>query len=65
MDLVNDNVNCPAIGYQATTVCVPVTVIPYAKAGATVTKCCGNATVMSGKQVCSGVKNGICSFTMS
>ena len=53
MDLVNDNVNCPAIGYQATTVCVPVTVIPYAKAGATVTKCCGNATVMSGKQVCS------------
>lgn len=65
MDLVNDNVNCPAIGYQATTVCVPVTVIPYAKAGATVTKCCGNATVISGKQVCSGVKNGICSFTMS
>ena len=65
MDLVTENVTCPAVGYQAATVCVPVSVEPYAKAGVTLTKCCGNATVVPGRQVCGGIKNGICSFTIS
>ena len=65
MALVTENVTCPAVGYQAATVCVPISVEPYAKAGVTLTKCCGNATVVPGRQVCGGIKNGICSFTIS
>ena len=65
MDLATENVTCPAVGYQAATVCVPVSVEPYAKAGVTLTKCCGNATVVPGRQVCGGIKNGISSFTIS
>ncbi|MEG0864678.1 MAG: hypothetical protein RSE58_12485 [Clostridia bacterium] len=56
---------CPAIGYQTATICVPVTVTPFAKTGATVTKCCGSATVVPGRNTCGGIKNGACSFTIS
>lgn len=56
---------CPAVGYQAATICVPVTVTPFAKTGATFTKCCGNSIVMPGRNTCGGVKNGACSFTIS
>ena len=34
-----ENQTCPAVGYQAASVCVPVTVTPFAEAGKTVTKC--------------------------
>lgn len=44
---------------------MPVTLTPFANAGATVTKCCGAATVVPSRQICSGVKNGVCSFTLS
>lgn len=64
MDVI-ENQTCPTVGYQAASVCVPVTVTPYANAGATMTKCCGGATVIPGRQVCSGIKNGACSFTLS
>ena len=60
-----DNQTCPAVGYQAASICVPVTIEPFAKTGQTKTKCCGNATVVSGTQPCNGVKNGTCSFTIS
>lgn len=60
-----ENQTCPAVGYQTASVCVPVTVMPYATAGTTVTKCCGEPVVTSGWDVCSGVKNGICTFTIS
>lgn len=33
-----ENQTCPAVGYQAASVCVPVTVTPFAEAGKTVTK---------------------------
>ena len=56
---------CPAIGYQSASICVPVTVTPFAKAGTTITKCCGNAVVTPGKVPCEGIKNGACSFTIS
>lgn len=41
--MFNDNQEqtCPSVAYQMSTVCVPVTVTPFARAGATVTKCCG------------------------
>ena len=65
MSEFTDNQTCPSVGYQAASICVPVTIEPYAKAGATKTKCCGNAVVVSGAQPCAGIKNGTCSFTIS
>ena len=60
-----ENQACPAVGYQTASVCVPVTVTPYAKAGATTTKCCGEPVVKSGRDICGGVKNGVCTFTIT
>ena len=57
MDGIMENQTCPTVGYQAASICVPVTVTPYANAGATV--------VIPGRQICAGVKNGVCSFTLS
>ncbi|MGL5972911.1 MAG: hypothetical protein ACRCZK_04290 [Oscillospiraceae bacterium] len=56
---------CPSVGYQSVSVCVPVTVNPFAKTGITSTKCCGNAIVQQGVATCGGVKNGSCTFTIS
>lgn len=38
-DPVTGAQTCPAIGYQSASICVPVTVTPFAQTGATVTKC--------------------------
>ena len=56
---------CPAVGYQSASVCVPVTVTPFAEAGSTTTKCCGDPVVTPGREVCDGVKNGSCFFTIT
>lgn len=56
---------CPAVGYQAASICVPVTVTPFAQTGATTTKCCGTPVVTPGIAVCGGVKNGSCAFTIT
>ena len=56
---------CPAVGYQSASVCVPVTVTPFAEAGSTTTKCCGDPIVTPGRETCDGVKNGSCFFTIS
>ncbi len=53
------------MAYQLSSVCVPVTVTPFAKAGTTVTKCCTKPTVTAGENTCSGIKNGQCVFTVS
>jgi hypothetical protein len=55
----------PAVGYQSASICVPVTVTPYANAEPTVTKCCGLPLVTPGKNTCLGTKNGTCLFTIS
>ncbi len=60
-----ENETCPAYGYQAVSICVPVEVKPYAKTGKTVTKCCGNPVIKSGKETCTGEKNSTCYFTIS
>ena len=62
MSEFTDNQTCPSVGYQAASICVPVTIEPYAKAGATKTKCCSNAVVVSGAQPCAGIRNGTCSL---
>lgn len=62
---LTDHQTCPAIGYQSASICVPVTVTPFAQAGATFTKCCGNPVVVPGKNTCNGTKNGACVFTIN
>ena len=65
MEQMTEDQACPATGYQSLAVCVPVTVTPYGKTGATYTKCCGEPVVTSGRNICGGTKNGTCSFTIS
>lgn len=60
-----ENQTCPAIGYQSASMCVPVTITPFAQTGATYTKCCGNPVVVPGRISCVGERNGSCSFTIS
>lgn len=64
-EVLNEAQTCPAVGYQSASICVPVTVTPFAKAGVTVTKCCGSPVVTPGREVCGGTKNGSCFFTIS
>jgi hypothetical protein len=61
----NEAQTCPAVGYQSASICVPVTVTPFANAEATTTKCCGGPVVTLGKNTCGGTKNGTCLFTIS
>lgn len=61
----SEDQSCPAVGYQSASICVPVTVTPFAKTGATLTTCCGNPVVSSGRNTCGGIKNGACAFTIS
>lgn len=62
---ITQNETCPAVGYQSASICVPVTITPYAQAGVTMTKCCGDPIVTPGKEPCQGVKNGTCAFTIA
>ena len=63
--LALEDQTCPAVGYQSASICVPVTVNPFAKTGATFTKCCGAPVVIPGKVTCEGERNGSCVFTIS
>ncbi len=56
---------CPTVGYQSASICVPVTITPFAQTGVTVTKCCGTPTITSGREICGGTKNGSCFFTIN
>lgn len=54
---------CESVFYQKETVCVPVTVKPFANPGTAKATCCGEPMVMTGGQ-CSGSKT-YCSFTIT
>lgn len=56
---------CPAVGYQPLTVCVPVTITPFAKARPTTIYCCGDPIIIPGCDHCEGTVNGRCTFTLS
>lgn len=56
---------CPTMGYQKISVCVPVTVKPFAHAGDATIKCCGKPVVVSGESCCRGKKDDVCTFTIS
>ena len=51
------------VGYQRSTVCVPVTVTPFAHVGTPITNCCGEPIVTAG-DVCPR-NGGVCRFTIS
>jgi len=65
--LVNqtEDQTCPAVGYQPATICVPVTVTPFALPGSTVTVCCSDPIVTPGSATCEGTVNGHCTFTIT
>ena len=65
IDSGEKNKTCPAVGFQKVNICVPVTVTPFALAGATKTTCCGDPVVVSGNKPCDGKKNEACTFTIS
>ncbi len=56
---------CEGVGYQPLSVCVPVTVTPFAIEGTSTTFCCGPPTVTPGPAMCEGEENGSCEFTMT
>lgn len=60
-----EDVTCPSIAYQPATVCVPVTVTPFARVTATTTTCCGTPVVTPGATTCAGTVNGSCRFTIT
>ena len=64
-NVLNETQTCPAVGYQSASICVPVTVTPFAQTGVTMTKCCGEPVVTPGREVCGGLKNGSCVFTIT
>ena len=64
-EVPNESQTCPAVGYQSASICVPVTVTPFAQAGITTTRCCGDPVITQGREVCGGVKNGSCFFTIT
>lgn len=45
MSELTENQTCPTVGYQAATVCVPVTIEPKAVLGCPEMKCVGNPEV--------------------
>ena len=57
--------SCTVYGSPRATVCVPVTVTPFASVGDTVTRCCGNPRVTPGTAACGGTPMGSCVFTIS
>lgn len=62
---IMEDQTCPTIGYQSASICVPVTVNPFAKTGATFTKCCGTPVVTPGRVICEGERNCACVFTIT
>lgn len=58
-------VPCDVCAYTTATLCVPVTVKPYAQTGTPITYCVGETIIHQGENVCGGVKDGCCKFTVT
>lgn len=56
---------CKTVVYQPVSVCVPVTIKPYANKLPTTTFCCGGPIITPGINTCDGVENGSCDFTIT
>lgn len=55
----------PSVVYQRSSVCVPITVKPYATPETPRTRCCGEPYVTLGRSTCDGTKNGECVLTVT
>ena len=58
-EVFNESQTCPAVGYQSASICVPVTVTPFAQAGVATTKCCGDPVVTPGREYAGGRKTAL------
>lgn len=56
---------CPAVGSQTATICLPVSIKPFAVAGKAKLECCGPPVIAAACKKCRGVPNGKCDFTIS
>lgn len=56
---------CDTKAYQSATICVPVTITPFAKVGEILTECCGKPEISHKYGKCKGIENGNCKFTIS
>lgn len=56
---------CPTVGSQSATVCLPVSISPYAVTGPAKVKCRGAAVINNTCQDCKGKVNGKCDFIIS
>lgn len=56
---------CDTKAKQEATICVPVTITPFAKVGTICTECCGRPIVSNKHGHCKGIENGSCKFTIS
>lgn len=65
-EVVADTVTeCITTTSQKTTICLPVTVKPYANVGTIKNYCCGKPVVTLGAERCEGTVGGTCSFTIA
>lgn len=56
---------CPGVGSQLATVCLPVSIHPYAVTGPAVVKCCGEMILTPSCSHCRGKANEGCDFTIT
>lgn len=56
---------CPGIGSQLATVCLPVSIQPYAITGPAMVECCGDMILMHSCNHCRGKVDGECDFTIT
>ena len=49
---------------QMVEVCLPVAITPFANVGVITSRCCGTAVITRGDDVCQGIPNGTCNFTI-
>ena len=56
---------CPAVGSQTATICLPVSIKPYAIPGTAKLECCGKPVIAPACKTCHGIPNGKCDFTIS
>lgn len=56
---------CPVTACHETTVCVPVSISPFAESGSISIECCGSTVIHGGCDSCRGTVNGIHEFTVS
>lgn len=57
--------SCPVTGHQTVDICVPVSVTPTAVVGPITTTCCGAPVITPGTNICSGIPNETCNFTIT